>query len=67
MKKIIFLSDDNELDFVRKIEKDERGKKLNEPIYSFIYTKSITKLGDTINFTETQINTMQKSPTIKIA
>jgi hypothetical protein len=65
MNKIIFVTDGNELELVKKIDRDERGKKLPEAIYEYRYVKSETKISMTINFTEEQILKLLKNETIK--
>jgi hypothetical protein len=65
MNKLIFVTDGNELELVKKIDRDERGKKLSEAIYEYRYVKSETKINMTINFTEEQILKLLKNETIK--
>ena len=65
MNKLIFVTDGNELELVKKIDRDERGKRLPEVIYEYRYVKSETKINMTIKFTEEQILKLLKNETIK--
>ena len=45
-KKIEIKSDDNELEFIGMVNSGTNGVKLNEPLYQYQYSKSITKKGE---------------------
>jgi hypothetical protein len=66
MNKILFVSDNNEIELVEKLTKDKSGKSLPECVYVYKYTNSKTKIGLQIFFTKSQLDRMFADGRIKI-
>ncbi len=58
--KLLVLSDDNELEYVRTVTHDERGKKI-DATNEYKYTKSVTKLGFILQLSITDIENKIKN------
>lgn len=55
-KTIEIKSDDNELEFIGIINSGTNGVKLNEPLYQYQYSKSVTKKGEKLFLTKDALN-----------
>ena len=55
-KTITIKSDDNELEFINMVNSGTNGVKLNEPLYQYQYSKSVTKKGEKLLLTKDALN-----------
>ena len=55
-KTIEIKSDDNELEFIGMVNSGTNGVKLNEPIYQYQYSKSVTQKGEKLFLTKDALN-----------
>ena len=55
-KTIEIKSDDNELEFINMVNSGTNGVKLNEPLYQYQYSKSVTKKGEKLFLTKDALN-----------
>ena len=55
-KTIEIKSDDNELEFIGMVNSGSNGVKLNEPLYQYQYSKSVTKKGEKLFLTKDALN-----------
>ena len=55
-KTIEIKSDDNELESIGIINSGTNGVKLNEPLYQYQYSKSVTKKGEKLFLTKDALN-----------
>ena len=55
-KTIEIKSDDNELEFIGMVNSGTNGVKLNEPLYQYQYSKSVTKKGEKLFLTKDALN-----------